>query len=1317
MQQQWPSKAGTEDSQAQVELGKTFVCLGIELEFPPGQTHHTSYPFGLHAKYDLPWNYVTDGGRFCIYSTSCLDQVDTAGALCESCRDLDTKNQVLYDIRGRIELGVNDNSPHIFLPIGGLIQKLLKKDEQLRALRLTKLNDTRRLAVTITELSLHKQLMMGIAHHDTPRVSALIRAGLNNGESIRAMLERFHRAATDVFREGPRYRAKGFTEIDYKVGLCALRMGGGRLADFLHRALGLPGLSSLRTHTILPHLRVSHGVPEAAEIVHNIDGYRAGQTTPTGPTRIIHISVFADEVKVDPRPRWDPDTNMIVGLGREDCGGVSLEYCTIKDAEVLAEAIDRGEVHIATEATVVATGVYSRDPRESNALPICISGTCKHETSEQHADFLRTVYDAIESRKNHGSVIYRTISFASDGESKRGKALSLAFMQSHLASSSPIYPLLNPLQLMNRRVGPDDITISKDPRHVIKNVRTLVMRRKGFTIKGFTITPSIIQHHLRSAGHSQTHINTLMNPNDKQHVPLAYDLLRLIWQLPEADAEADPPLPPTFIPARKALRKFGQFAYHLLMPFIHLTLSLHEQLTHLSTAAHLLFVMFSVDGTKTAFMANQTFVNIMLMMKDIYYSVAKVKINNPDGEFFIIQVGTNRLETFFGISRTSSGPDTNFDVLQLGNRASNITEVNLILSEHPEWDRGSRRLKLVGVLNENGDSPRDADHVSPASWLGDVHVKDVVLLTCWRLGRTKAEEILPVGRALLRRCTDSPGVDMLAPFGALLVDCDDAAEEFEVDPTLLGRANRFSSYLDEDEAEPDPRTSAAHVDDDGEDLDDLLGAEEDLYVASPGQLQPTRKKHASHVLVDGKLMSKARVLKQLLNHRSARTSSDRLKRVAGIPAFSHNTNSDYINFSGPTGAPSLRIGNPIATVVECEDQFFLAIAQVSAILVGGTPTNAVPLDFLSDRNLKVSYQVFRLVPSNVEDSPDGLHDWKWSTGWESRKTHAVAGSLVHPLDPTVSNRVADKPTYLFSSTELIMCGASLESQLLSGNQVGLPEIRRSDTYPYRRDGKACFLIELASPGFARGEFTHGDTYMCSKCEVGIPTSSAQRLLEHNGSHILFDDTVLTEDEPFSVKSTVPPSSNAGDEESDEAANSDVFPVRRATRKIVMDSDSDEVGSEHERVAMEADDPDERLYWDEDEVAALRQQAEETRSAGEFETVTDVQTDAAQGQEDDEPAGLSDPVPAQNNAPPEDLTTGEPGMLPSGRPDRKKRKKLESHDCECEAGLVTQAERENGSGIHCSKDGCETGWFHRSCMGVALGIKSWTCENCRRNKWR
>ncbi|KAJ7200194.1 hypothetical protein GGX14DRAFT_314928, partial [Mycena pura] len=85
--------------------------------------------------------------------------------------------------------------------------------------------------------------------------------------------------------------------------------------------------------------------------------------------------------------------------------------------------------------------------------------------------------------------------------------------------------------------------------------------------------------------------------------------------------------------------------------------------------------------------------------------------------------------------------DANVDLLQLASRGTNVTEVQAILSIHPEWDRTLRRIKLPGIAT-TGDMNSKVDHINPASCTGDLLVANANLLTSWRLGRCKAEELV-----------------------------------------------------------------------------------------------------------------------------------------------------------------------------------------------------------------------------------------------------------------------------------------------------------------------------------------------------------------------------------------------------------------------------------------------------------------------------------------------------------------------------------------------------------------------------------------------
>ena len=196
---------------------------------------------------------------------------------------------------------------------------------------------------------------------------------------------------------------------------------------------------------------------------------------------------------------------------------------------------------------------------------------------------------------------------------------------------------------MNFLVGPDDITADKDFKHIFKLRCNLMMRNKGIFIEGFCVTPSILHIHLQSNSVSSMWLRALLNPNNRQDVVLSYSLLKEIWSLPAAAAGSDP----AFVWALQALYVHGQFACNLMMPYICIDLDLNKQLIQLSTAAHLALYLYSNNSACTKFMPTQSYVDIMLMVKNVYFCIAKFKIDMPNGTFYIILLGMDHLEHFF----------------------------------------------------------------------------------------------------------------------------------------------------------------------------------------------------------------------------------------------------------------------------------------------------------------------------------------------------------------------------------------------------------------------------------------------------------------------------------------------------------------------------------------------------------------------------------------------------------------------------------------------------------------------------------------------
>src|SRR6202022_4615702 len=111
------------------------------------------------------------------------------------------------------------------------------------------------------------------------------------------------------------------------------------------------------------------------------------------------------------------------------------------------------------------------------------------------------------------------------------------------------------------------------------------------------------------------------------------------------------------------------------------------------------------------------------------FCVSKTQIDDLEGSFWIILLGSDPLEALFGKVRTIQGNNSNVDQLQLANRTDSAVICTKILAENPEWERGPRRLNMKMWTEEAGDVSAKLDHISPRSWRGDVTVKNVVLLT------------------------------------------------------------------------------------------------------------------------------------------------------------------------------------------------------------------------------------------------------------------------------------------------------------------------------------------------------------------------------------------------------------------------------------------------------------------------------------------------------------------------------------------------------------------------------------------------------------
>ncbi|KAE9407848.1 hypothetical protein BT96DRAFT_850041, partial [Gymnopus androsaceus JB14] len=994
----------------------------------------------------------------------------------------------------RMKNGTRPNTNYMYNGHQHMVTRIQQMDRQLNTLKLRITNDSRLLHGRAVALDDHKRLLRVFRDGKLENLDRFLRVGMKRGLGVKGLISLYERAEAGL------YHPKSYEKEDYLRGIVYWRMGGVRMAEFAHRANGMPGISTIRANSTVATIIPSPATPLLSEIVSNAKTVLEVDVIASPEETTIHQVFMLDEIATEQRIRYDDQTNHFLGVCREHAGNVTLEFNDVDDVEQLYKSLDDGDVHHATEATIGAIGILSGNKRLYNARPILVSGTCKRETGLQQAKVIKTGLDALNSLQPR--ICLRTVSIASDGEAKRGKAFETLTFKHELTPESNIYPLLSPLKYLNLLVGDDDLTCDKDFRHILKRTRDLLLRARGMNILDVHITPSILKSHLREAGHTDVHIESLFKPSDKQDVPTAYQLLRDLWALPSSSSTS-----PRVQAERKAIKLIGTLFYeYLVLPYISVELSLSEQLQHLSSAAFLSLVLYRCSGKD--FIPTLLYQDIQILIKNALFCVAKGKIDIPNGLFWLALLGTDRLEQLFGILRSIIGNDCNVDILQLVHRLTGTTELSNILAEHPEWDRTPRRLRLPAVDRQGKEILGSSiDHVSPATWKGDVRTSVVSLLNCWKVARSRVETVFPDLKPLFASLdTESRSVDTLRPKGELLIGRrlpSDDNEDDDADPVALATGTESA-------------TSSKTFDVFGEnsgirDLEDTIAEE----VAE--STSESVNKFTTKILDNGKLINKSRFLSQFVRKRKYDPSStDRLRRVQQMSRFStdkaNGSSSVIIDNSAVYGDQLLLLSEPVASILSCEGQLFLCIGDITGIQMGRTSVEQIDTDTLLEEGVTVEFQLTHLEPATSDDDPSSENDW--CSSYNSDLTPAlftVPGHLVQAVNPVISVPVnrAQKTSYLFESAVLVALAQELLHRLAAfdgSRTLKIPHIKRSSHFPYlTTKGEAAFLCE--HDGVGRNDVNGG--VLCSSCinpSVQLDISKPQSILTHMGAHILHGTT-------------------------------------------------------------------------------------------------------------------------------------------------------------------------------------------------------------------
>ncbi|KAH6885601.1 hypothetical protein BKA70DRAFT_1377423 [Coprinopsis sp. MPI-PUGE-AT-0042] len=1054
-------------------------CPGYLLKIPNGRETYDVYPLRLHKRLNLAW---------IIREISMVKE----GEICFHCGQL-PENQNLKNIIQRMEEGTHEKMNYDYYGFAGLVELLESKNRRIDQQRLHGLNQARKLLSKAHEVSNYKRFVFAVRSGDVKRVARVVDVALKRRMGIKSILNQLSEAAKGA------YNVKSFTDEERLAATLLWRLGGDRVGSIVHRIFGLPSVSNLRnTSTRIP-LIVSPGKPTVAEVEHNTES--ALQTILPlleSDDTIRHMVLMFDELAVEKCLRWDGKTNKFLGVCREHGEKGPLEFVNANDLEVLVELVDNGTVDHAKDATTGAIGILCRNNKIYPARPVLLSGDCKKESGQEHAKLLSTTLEGVNNTIAKLEAKLRTIALTSDGETRRGSAMIILTFKAKLSPRSPIHIHLSSLAFLDLMVGDDDLTCDKDWKHVLKQLRNLLLRISGIVVNAERITPDIVKHHLKSSGQSKEHINSIYNPDDKQDVKLAFDLLQDVWSFPE-EVPPDHAHKPGYSRSHRTIWMLGRLLFYLVAPYLAVELSLSQQLEYLSAAAHIAFALFRHDGKD--FMPSLLYVDIMIMIKNVYFCIAKAKVDTPKGEFFIILLGTDRLEIQFGVLRTIIGTDANLDMLQLGERFGSVIEATDILAERPEWDKAPRRLQLSPIelpssSTESKKRPKakSSDHLSPKHWVGDVHIETVSLSSCWRAGRLIAEAILTQDLATdLRAAEENPNVTILAPHGTLILNTDIQ----DIDDTLDDLETRPAAASDE-------AAAALHVDVENE-LDDQLA-----------EADNTSRPFERMITVNGKVISKSRALSMYTRYRKKVSSTDRLKRVQDVERYQVKLEQASIGNSSNGDASLLVIHDPIATLAYCEDKLWLCFGEVKSIKFDGNTLDQIPESLLTEKATTISFQLMGLRPATLDDDSTAGHDWR-TCSTSRERSFDVPGRAVQAVDPEIA--YGDQgPYYLLKSSLLVAISASLFELLSPADKKAIPKVVASLEFPYREQtGKACFLC-TSNRGVSDINISELEDSQCTRCaangkNVVLDLLQPQRVLEHIGAHILFDEGVNRSDEP------------------------------------------------------------------------------------------------------------------------------------------------------------------------------------------------------------
>ena len=826
-----------------------------------------------------------------------------------------------------------------------IVSKVDSLNKSVSLLTITNYNQSKRIAKMNKTLQFHKRFLVFIATNNVSRLHELVGVALNNNHGIEYILEKCKLAVAGV------YQARAGKD-DKDMAFLVLKFGGPSLLDILHRAKLLPSTSVA--------YRINKECTPIKSSVHMTikECFEANFHEDWMGNDAKSLSIKMDETYLNAKIRYEPLSNEPVGICYQHHKQIPRQFNSFADAKLLEEKLSDGSIHVPKECLVAGVNsLISNKPfNVLIAWPTC--------TKQDFVGSVRLYSDFSDSIKDKTG--FPALTYCTDGDPLRRQVLN-SLMKHVVSSTSQLGRIMRQLPLVDLLVGPNDETSNFDAKHIAKRLWTsIITTMKIANVEINKIDVRAIME--LSTVDDARDILSIICPKDKQNVPAATScLLRFVDVF--SSSEKFDAIPYKLYPIRYHLCLVANIYEGVLALYAYVHLSLSEQIRMVSKASYSLFVLFRCDNTK--FVPPQLYHDLQSTFIDTVCCVAKVQINCPEEKVYTIKDGTDTVEHHFGDCRLLY-KHNQLDALEMVFCSNAISRCTDILTKHPEWvkkGRASRRLAL--------------DYSNIHDWTGDLVAGHVDIPKDWKIGLNEANRAaLEIGDEIDVKSLDEDGVSLKRPNGVLV-----GVKSREIDWSLV------DDPTDENEESNDD--SAGDGDNDMPQLLELI--------------TPPACGNDNMVDVDGKMLYKASILKNLTEHNPL--SRDRLRRVQGITRHVGGNDLD-VNLDD-----ILCVGDPVVMIARGTAQ----VANIIELSSGENKVQYIKNEEKDDTHITLTARILQL---KTVDDEDQLH---WNGLYIGDKIR-LKGPNCLSIQPIIStNPAANMSPYYFNK------------QLLS---IPLPQMRK-----------------------------------------------------------------------------------------------------------------------------------------------------------------------------------------------------------------------------------------------------------------------------------